>query len=529
MKKILLIQPKSPETFWQLTGVLDIVKRKSVNPPLGLATVAAITPKGYDIKIIDEEIEDIDFDTDCDIVGMTGYTIHSRRMFELAAEFRKRGKLTIAGGPYCTGHPHECRDHFDVLICGEAEYVWPKFLADYDSGNYSHEYIELDKIHMPDSPIPRWDLVALEHYSGTTIQTSRGCPYDCEFCDVVSLFGQKMRYKGYDQIIEEIKYATSLGRFDIFLADDNFIGNKKFVRELLRRIIELNKSLKKPNRYFTQVTLNVAQDEELLDMFQEANFYCFFIGIETPKEESLVHTNKAHNAKLDMKASIRRIQSRGIFIVAGMIVGFDTDDLDIFQLQKDFLAEAGLAIPMLGMLVATKGTKLWNRMEKEGRLFPELEEGDAFNLTNITPKLMAKSDLEKNYAQLLSDIYSIDHFKTRFESLLEQVDIEKVKRNSPLSRLMEISNFRFFTLGSTIRTIKHYLFHRNKNMRKLFTHLFKLVWKKGMVTFPWLIELLVYFKAEYEFVEQHDLGYQVQKHDSAGDNKIKKQESVGTL
>ncbi|MDH5680521.1 MAG: DUF4070 domain-containing protein, partial [Spirochaetota bacterium] len=273
-----------------------------------------------------------------------------------------------------------------------------------------------------------------------------------------------------------------------------------------------------PNRYITQLTLNVAEDEELLDMFQEANFYCFFIGIETPKEESLVHTNKPHNARLDMKESIRRIQSRGIFIVAGMIVGFDTDDAGIFQQQRDFLDEAGLAIPMLGMLVATKGTKLWNRLEKEGRLFPELEEGDAFNLTNFTPMLMAKEELEQNYVQLLSDIYSIGHFKKRFESLLNQVDIEKVKKNSPLSRQMKLSNFRVFRMGSTFRIIKHYVFHKNKEMRKLFWHLFKLVRKKGMVTFPWLIELLVFFKAEYEFVEQHDLGYQVVKNSKNSSN-----------
>ena len=506
MKKIVLIHPRSPDTFWQLKGVLNITKKKAVIPPLGLATVAAITPTHYEIEIVDEEIEEITYDTDCDMVGITGYTLHAERMFEIAAEFRKRGILTIGGGPYCTGHPEECRDHFDVLICGEAEYIWPKFLADYESGKHDKLYVESNKIKMTDSPIPRWDMVSLESYSGSMVQTSRGCPYDCEFCDVVSLFGRKMRYKSYDQIIAEIKLLAEMGRFDIFLADDNFIGNKPFVRELLGRLIQLNNELKKPIRYITQITLNAAEDEDLLDLFRNANFYCFFIGIETPKKESLVLTNKAHNAKLDMKESIRRIQSRGIFIISGMIVGFDTDDTSIFQLQKDFLREAGLTIPMLGMLIAPKGTKLWDRLEKEKRLYPKLEGGDMFNVTNFEPKLMNKLELESNYLALLKEVFSVSEFKARFENMLNHLDTKKAKKNSPLSRAMAFRNMRLYNIKVSLRVIVYYLFNKDKAKRQLFRSLFKTVLKKGLISFPWLIEILLYFKAENDFVVEHNLG-----------------------
>ncbi len=503
MKKIVLIHPKSPETFWQLTGLLDIIKKKAVIPPLGLATVAALTPSEYEVQIVDEEIESIDFDMSCDIVGITGYTLHARRMYEISQEFRKRGKLTVGGGPFCTVHRDECKDYFDVLICGEAEFIWPKFLKDYEKGNHTDVYIEHDKIDMTTSPIPKWEIVNTDAYSGFMVQTSRGCPYDCEFCDVVSLFGRKMRYKDYDQIITEIKKLVNLGKAEIFLADDNFIGNKRFVKELLTRLIEFNKTLSRPIRYMTQVTLNVAEDESLLDLFQEANFFSFFIGIETPKEESLIHTNKEHNIRFDMVEAVRRIQSRGIFIISGMIVGFDTDDLDIFRLQSQFLMDAGLTIPMLGMLIAPKGTKLWDRMEKEGRLYPNLEIGDMFDLTNIEPKLMSKKDLEINYLKLLNEVFDISHFKKRFEKLIDQVDLSKVKKNSALSRQMNPLNSRPYFLGVTYRVLKYFIFQGSQEEKDLFKFALKKVFKKGMICFPWLIEILLYFKAVNSFVESH--------------------------
>jgi hypothetical protein len=212
-----------------------------------------------------------------------------------------------------------------------------------------------------------------------------------------------------------------------------------------------------------------------------------------------------------MKEAIRRIQSRGIFIVSGMIVGFDADDHNIFRQQSEFLIEAGLAIPMLGMLMAPRGTKLWERLEKEGRLFPHLDTGDMFAVTNLVPKLMAKEELEQNYIQLLKEVFSYPHFLKCFKSLIDQVDLNEVKKNSPLAEQMKIGNFRFYYLKTTLRLIGHYLFNRDKEKRKLFISALKIALSKGVICFPWVIELLLYFKAEHDFVEQHKMDYSSQK------------------
>lgn len=506
-KKILLIRPSSPETFWKLSGVLDITRKKTVIPPLSLATVAALTPDHFDIQIVDEETEEIDYDIDCDLVGITGFTLHAKRIREISQKFRDRGKLTVLGGPYCTGHPDECAPYFDVLICGEAEFIWPQFLKDWEAGTHQPLYREIKLINMEASPAPRWDLIDLKNYSGSMVQTSRGCPYDCEFCDVVALFGRKMRYKSVEQVIHEIEILANMGMPDVFFADDNFIGNKTFIKNLMKALIELNKKLKKPIRYMTQVTLNIAEDDDLLDLLKEANFYSIFVGVESPKIESLLHTNKAHNAKLDILESIRRIQSRGIFIIAGMIVGFDTDDEQIFELQSRFLIEAGLTLPMLGMLIVPRGTRLWDRMEKEKRLLPQLEAGDMFAVTNFKPKLLKKEDLERRYVELLNEVFSYDHFLKRYEKLIEQIDLKEIKKNSALARQMDIRNTRIYAIGVVWRLIKHYLFSGDSAKRKMFLRILKVTFKKSVLCFPLAIELLVYFKAENDFVNQHQIDH----------------------
>lgn len=507
MKKIVFIQPKSPDTFWKLKGTLSVIKKKTTVPPLGLATVAALTPPEYEVEIIDEEIEEIDFNIDCDMVGITGYTLHQKRMLEISTKFRKRGVLTVGGGPFCSANASDCKSHFDVLVCGEVEQVWSKFLSDWKKGKHLNFYKGGEGINLSTSPVPRWDLLKMEAYAEAIVQTSRGCPFDCEFCDVVSLFGRNIRYKPLKNIMTEIHTLIKLGQFSFFFADDNFTGNKKFAKELLRSLIELNNTLNRPLRFMTQLTINVATDLELLDLFKRANFYCFFIGIESPKKESLIETNKQHNLKFDMKEAIRKIQSRGIYIIGAMIIGFDSDDLDIFSMQSAFLRETGLTIPFVGILMAPKGTKLWGRLEKEGRLLPMLDDGDSFSSSNIIPKLIGKEELEENYVKLLREIFSYTHFLKRFQSLMDQISLKEVKKNSPLSEQMKIRNFRSYYLGVTFRLIRHYLFNQDKEMRTFFLSTLKIALKKGFICFPLVIELLLYFKAQKEYVEQHDVQY----------------------
>ncbi|MES0488363.1 MAG: radical SAM protein [Leptospirales bacterium] len=499
--KILLIHPEGHETFWQLNGITKIIRKKSASPPLSLATVAALVPEGFEVEIIDETIEDINFDTECDMVGITGFTMHSLRMAEIAREFRKKGKLLVAGGPYITGHQKEAAELFDVLICGEAEEVWPQFLEDWKTGKYKPKYHGAREPDISNTPVPRYDLLKMEHYSSGMVQTSRGCPFDCDFCDVISLFGRKSRYKSIENVLAEIENLASHKKFDIFFADDNFIGNPKYAKKLLREIIRTNNARRRPLRFNTQATVNIAKDDELLDLLVEANFYSVFLGIETPSEASLKETNKGQNVKVDIKEAVRKIQSRGIYVSAGMIVGFDSDDIKIFDLQYEFLTSAGITITLLGMLNALKGTRLWDRLEKEGRLHPELETGDPCLDLNFDPKLMTRDELMRNYGSLFKKLYTPEHFFERFSSLIDQIDVKKVKKSSPLKVAMQLKNMRRETLWIIYGLFKFYIFNKDKAMRKLFWRSLKKGLGKTTLSLPWIIELLLYFKAQNEFTK----------------------------
>jgi radical SAM superfamily enzyme YgiQ (UPF0313 family) len=355
------------------------------------------------------------------------------------------------------------------------------------------------------SPVPRWDLVKIEHYARGMVQASRGCLYDCEFCDVVSLFGRGNRYKPLENIMKEIEVLVEMGQQDIFIADDNLIGNRKYVRELLNRLIQFNETLKFPVRFSTQLSLDVAKDEELLDLLKQANFPNIFIGIETPNEKSLILTDKKHNLRMEMKEAIRQIQSRGIYVVAGMIVGFDTDGPDIFQLQSEFLTEAGITCTTLGILVAIKGTKLWNRMEKEKRLILEAGKTDPYTHAsqNFTPKLMAPEELKNGYIKLIKNVYSAPHFLKRFQNLIDQIDLEKVTTNSPLSQNFDIKRPNFKYLKIALRVVRFYIFNKNKKMRDLFWSTLGIALKKGRVCFPLAINSLVFFNITKEFMENN--------------------------
>lgn len=492
-----------------MSGTLQFSRKKALIPPLSLATIAALTPPEFSVEIIDETIEEIDFNQKYDLVGITGYTMHSKRMFEISRDFRKRGVLTIGGGPFCSGNTEDCKPHFDVLVCGEAEKVWGEFLSDFTKGDYKNLYQGEEKMDLSISPIPRWDLVKLDQYNIGIVQTSRGCPFDCEFCDVVSLFGQGNRYKPLENIIKEIKLLVKMGKPEIFLADDNLIGQRRYVKELLKELIALNKTLKHPLRYITQLTLDVAKDPELLDLFKDAGFFLFFIGIESPNKESLVSAHKEHNLRLDIKESVQIIQSRGIVIFAGMIVGFDTDNPDIFQLQNDFFIEAGLTVISMGMLVAYRGTKLWDRMEKEGRLLPQPEGLDIYTTSqNFIPKMMTAEELKEGYIKLLTNIYAESHYLKRFQSFIRQLDLKHIKGNSSSSFIVDLKNVQFELLAFAFRVVCYYIFNPNKKKRRLFWSVLLTGLKKGIVCLPLVISSLCMYKSMSEFVENEFLASQ---------------------
>ncbi|MBL0714317.1 MAG: radical SAM protein [Desulfosarcina sp.] len=503
MKKIVLIQPQTPENFWTLHSFLHLMNKKGNIPPISLATVAALTPEGYQVEIIDENIQPLDFEIDCDLVGITGYTVHAPRMFEIAAEFRKRGVLTVGGGVYCASHLEECRPHFDIVVAGEAENTWAQVLVDLERGEYRECYVEPEFIDIRTTPVPRWELLPVEQYLSGIVQASRGCPNDCEFCDVTALFGRQCRYKQVDQVIEETQWFIDHGAIEVFFADDNFIGNKRKAKAILKRLVALKNKNRRPVAFVTQVTLTVAEDEELLRLFREAGFIALFIGIETPKKESLEIANKQINLRMDLKAAVRRIQSHGIMVYSGLVVGFDTDDLDIFEQQERFLREAGIIVPMIGMLVAAKNTRLWKRLEQENRLVPDREYGDQERTTNMVPLLMTREELQTHYFELIRKVHGDDHFWMRYQAFIGQIDLDKIYPDSILASYMALKNFQFDLMLWTLRVVAIYIFASEKRHRQLFFKVMGRTLTKSIKCLPLALNALAYFKSLDVYVKRN--------------------------
>ena len=415
--KIYVIAPKNPESFWTFDRILPSLGKRCIFPNLALPTVAALTPAPHEVVLCDENVEPIDFDTDADVIGITGFVIHKQRMLEVAEAFRRRGKLVVAGGPFATLCPEELRDHVDVLFVGEAEYSWPQFVRDHETGSWPSEYRQDDKPSMLDSPLPRFDLLKVDRYRSMAIQFGRGCPFNCEFCDIIVMYGRRPRTKSVTQLLDEVMAIHALGIANIFVVDDNFIGNKKDAKALLTALAEWQEAHGYPIEFMTEVSLNVAQDAELLRLLKLAHFRVIFVGIESPRAASLQETNKTQNMREDIVTSVHRIQAAGIEVMAGMIVGFDNDDASIFDEQFRFIQEARIPISMTGMLNAVPKTPLHARLKAAGRLIAD-SVGDQFVFTNIVPSGMSRLDLYEGYRNLLNRLYDYRHYRRRAMALI---------------------------------------------------------------------------------------------------------------
>lgn len=463
--KIHLVNPVFPDTFWGFRHVREYGYRYAMGN-LALPTVAALTPREHEVTIRDENVEPIDFGVDADLVGITGFNIQAARMFEIAAEFRRRGRTVVMGGPYASLCPEDCAPHADHLVVGEAERIWPEFLRDFAAGRAQTKYVEAEKVDLSLSPIPRWDLIDFKHYGRIPLQTTRGCPFDCEFCDVIVYLGRKVRQKSPDRIAAELEavypHLHAAGRDSIFFADDNFIGNKAHSRAVCRRLIELNRNFPRPLRFSTQVTINLAQDKELLELMAEAGFHSVFIGIETPKTENLLEVHKVQNTRRDLIADIKTIQSYGIFVWAGMIVGFDHDGPEAFQEQLDFINESDIPISMTGMLNAPANTLLWHRLRKEGRLLEGYQYQDQAD-TNIVPKLLGKEELRRGYVRLMNELYSYENYGKRLCGTLATIRRPPTKRRKKFSAQHTAYNLqRLWTL------LRYYLLTGSGERRRYF-------------------------------------------------------------
>ncbi len=410
--KIYLIAPKNPESFWTFDRILPSLRKRCVFPNLSLPTVAALTPPAHEVVLCDENVEPVDFDTEADLVGITGYVVHKKRIFEIADEFRRRGKLVVAGGPFASLCPEELRGRVDVLFVDEVEYTWPRFLGEYAAGRWQPEYRQDEKPSMLDSPVPRFDLLKVDRYRTLTIQFARGCPYSCDFCDIIVMYGRRPRTKSVQQVLAEVSVIHRLGICNIFVVDDNFIGNKKEAKALLAALSDWQRERGYPIEFMTEVSLNAAQDDELLALMKEANFATVFVGIESPRAASLAESNKAQNMREDILTAVHRIQAAGIQVMAGMIVGFDSDDPSIFEEQFRFIQDARIPISMTGMLNAMPRTPLHARLKAAGRLIAE-SVGDQFVFTNIVPGGMSRLELYEGYRRLLARLYAYRTYRRR--------------------------------------------------------------------------------------------------------------------
>src|SRR5579859_2637287 len=337
--RLLLINPKYPESFWSFQwAVSEILPgKRAVNPPLGLATLAALCPPHWEVRIVDENVEPLPLEPKADLIGVAGMGVQFPRQRELLEYYHSRDHFVVAGGSYASLCPQAYERLADTVICGEAELIWPRFCADFEGGCAQALYREIGTIDLQISPTPRFDLLNLSLYTTATIQFSRGCPYMCEFCDIIVMFGRKPRHKNLEQIGRELDILRKQGVRKIFFVDDNLIGNPKLAKSLLRFLIDYQQRHRYSFSFGTEASLNLAQDEELMELFRAAHFRWAFIGIESPDEASLRETRKIQNVREDPLTAVKRIHAHGIEVLAGFIVGFDNDTLAIFDRQYEFI------------------------------------------------------------------------------------------------------------------------------------------------------------------------------------------------
>jgi radical SAM superfamily enzyme YgiQ (UPF0313 family) len=410
--KIYLVTPKNPPSFWTYDRILPTIGKDCIFPNLSMPTLAGLTPREHEVVLCDENVEPIDFDIEADIVGVTGYIVHRERMLEIIAEFQRRGRFVVVGGPYASLVPEELRGRCDVLFVDEAEETWPEFLREFGDGTWKSEYCPAEKPDLSAAPAPRFDLLKIDRYRAMTIQFARGCPFSCEFCDIIVVYGRRPRTKTVAQVMAEIAECHRLGVRNVFIVDDNFIGNRKLAKELLRAMAAWGREHGYPIAFNTEVSLNVSQDEELLALLRDAHVTTIFIGIESPRKASLAETRKTQNIRGELVANVRKVQSYGIDVQAGMIVGFDNDDRTIFDEQLQFIQDARIPVSMTGMLQAMPKTPLHARVVGEGRLVAS-SAGDQFVFSNIVPKQMSREELYRGYRWLTTQLYDFRNFRKR--------------------------------------------------------------------------------------------------------------------
>ncbi len=435
--KVLLISPEFPETFWSFTHALRFIRRRASHPPLGLLTVAAMLPAEWEKRVVDLNVAPL---TDADLAWadyafVGGMTVQRSSAVAVIARCKQAGLPVVAGGPLFTME-YEQFEGVDHFVLDEAEVSLPPFLADLARGCAQPVYRAAEFADLTTTPMPQWELVDLSRYAGVGVQYCRGCPYDCDFCNVTAMLGHRPRSKSIAQVIAELDRLAELGwRGSVFFVDDNLIGNKRDAKaKLLPALIDWRR--RHPHVPFNaQVSMNLADDQELLGLMARAGFDTVFIGIETPDETALEACQKKQNLARDLVADVKRIQRAGIAVQAGFIVGFDSDTASSFQRLSEFIQRSGIVTAMVGMLQAPPGTRLFERMHREGRITDAMTGDNVDGTTNILPA-MGLSVLRGHYRALIGQLYEPKHYYARVRTFLREYHVPAVRSRLDTQRAL---------------------------------------------------------------------------------------------
>ncbi len=482
--KILLVYPHYPDTFWSFKHALKFISKEASFPPLGLLTIAAMLPKEWQLKLVNMNVTSL-ADNDvrwADYVFVSAMVTQRSSAREVIAQCRKLGTKIVAGGPLFTTEYEELEgvDHF---VLGEAEDVMPSFLSDLEAGCARHIYTSTERPDIAKTPIPLWSLINMKNYSSMNVQYSRGCPYNCEFCDIVVLNGHKPRTKSKAQMLAELDAIYREGwRGGVFIVDDNFIGNKKKLKsEILPAIVSWMEARKHPFSLSTEASINLADDEELMRLMVAAGFNTVFIGVESPNEESLAECDKLLNKNRDLIASVRKIQNYGMEVQGGFIVGFDSDPLSIFKSQINFIQKSGIVTAMVGLLNAPHGTRLYQRLKKEHRLLKGMSGDNTDCSINFIPKMNYET-LLSGYQHILKTIYAPKQYYERVRTFL--------KEYKPQRRKAGVIQLKFYHIKAVLKTM--WFLGIRETGRRHYWKLFISTLLRRPRSFPLAISLSVY-------------------------------------
>ena len=473
MAHIVIINPRFETSYWGMEHALPLFDAKANLPVACLPLLAALTPSEHTITLVDENIEPIDFGLceKADIVALTGMIVQRFRMTEILTELKRRECFTVVGGPWVTVKEDYFGNLVDVCFIGEAEETWPRFLDEWEQGCHARRYEQSDKTDMSKVPVPRFDLLKMDEYAVGSVQFSRGCPFTCDFCDIIVVFGRKPRIKQSVQVIAEMEALLASGMDTAFIVDDNLIGNKKAIKHILREVITWQKAHDYSVAFFAEASLDLADDEELMGLMDEANIRYVFVGVETPNEDSLRETSKLQNLRGKERSLVEKvhaIQAHGLEVWSGMIVGFDHDGLDIFDRQIRFVEQARVIHTSVGMLTAIPKTPLYARLAGENRLDPA--DRTPYG-TNVIPLGMGRDALREGYLRVLHALYDPKAYFARVDSLFLEGGLKTGAarnahlRSRPFSRFIQYAQamlyvgFIYFKLQTAVEAAdlrRHY-------------------------------------------------------------------------